>query len=469
MNTPWHPQLNRKFLIVAVLAFIIWGLTDIRYRAGLHPDEPWKHRTDFTVYTEAGAAFFDGRDPYEVANPRGWKYLYPPMLALTMAPLHPLPTVVQGLIWYALSLAMLWGCYRESVRLVQKFFSEGSLDLERVRPYLFWVGACAVGAILFPVLNCLQRGQVGIAQIYFLLLGFRWIWERRSPMWTVAGGVMLAVPVVLKVTPMLPVCFVLFHLLLLVWKQKNVQALRARFVNAAVGVTVGLALFFFIIPATLVGWQSNLDHLQDWFKKVGSQSVQFDQANSLDNPLNMKNQSLSNAVYRLGNFVAHVAFGGPPDKHVSFNTKDPMPMDAPWVQKIILLLRVAVVLLLFWVVLRLSDEDTVLNLTLVFGLACVVSLIVSPVSRGHYFMMQLPALLAVPFWLLSRGKTRCGKVLSAMPVVLSLLHYALVDYTGRIGLLGIGTTVWYGAVCYRLLQGKGIPTQFPPAAPDSQP
>ena len=25
-----------------------------------------------------GAAFFDGREPYDVTNIRGWKYLYPP-------------------------------------------------------------------------------------------------------------------------------------------------------------------------------------------------------------------------------------------------------------------------------------------------------------------------------------------------------------------------------------------------------
>ena len=64
----------------------VWGLTDVRQRG--YPDVPAEHRTDLTVYTEAGAAFFDGRPPYEVSNPRGWTYLYPPLLAMLLAPLH---------------------------------------------------------------------------------------------------------------------------------------------------------------------------------------------------------------------------------------------------------------------------------------------------------------------------------------------------------------------------------------------
>src|SRR5262245_40992310 len=68
--------------VTLVLGLTIWGWLDVRERGQVHPDHVDFHRTDFTVYTGAGAAFFDGRDPYQVTNPRGWYYLYPPLFAL---------------------------------------------------------------------------------------------------------------------------------------------------------------------------------------------------------------------------------------------------------------------------------------------------------------------------------------------------------------------------------------------------
>src|ERR1700722_18683337 len=82
--------LARRPLIVLATALVVWGLTDVRSRGQVDPAHPGVHRTDFTVYTEAGAAFFDGRDPYAVTNPRGWGYLYPPLFAILVAPLHAL-------------------------------------------------------------------------------------------------------------------------------------------------------------------------------------------------------------------------------------------------------------------------------------------------------------------------------------------------------------------------------------------
>lgn len=468
MESIWKPRLNRRFLVALFTALVIWGITDVRYRASLHPGEPGKHRTDFTVYTEAGAAFFDGRDPYEVTNPRGWKYLYPPMLALVTAPLHGLPTHWQGLIWFALSAAMLWGCYAEMVRLLGLAFRDGSLELEKLKPWLAFVGGCAFLAVLFPSLNCMQRGQVGIAKTYFLLLGFRLVMENKGwvrPFW---GGVMMTVAVVLKVTPLLPVCFVVFQAGV-AWLRNNRRASAGpAFFGATSGTVAGLLLWFLIVPGALVGWDANLRHLETWYQKVGDQSVSFDKSNNLDNPYTLRNQSFSNAVYRLGNWVAHGFFDGPPDKHVHLKKSGPMPMDAPWVQKTIFVIRVGLVLVLFPLALRLAEPDNVRNRALVFGLACVAALIVSPVSRGHYYMFQLPALVFVPLWFYQQGHIRQARRLAIAPVVLALLHYAWVDVFGRMGVLGIGTTAWYLVVVGALLfQNAPAVKPLQPSSADS--
>ncbi len=79
MNDPIKPvklgptdPLRWPVLLAIGVAMIIWCFADVQRRGRVIPERPDKHRTDFTVYTEAGAAFFDGRDPYRVTNPRGW-------------------------------------------------------------------------------------------------------------------------------------------------------------------------------------------------------------------------------------------------------------------------------------------------------------------------------------------------------------------------------------------------------------
>ena len=189
-------RLNRSsyWLAILAVALAVWGLTDVRQRAKTDPQNLGTHRSDFTVYTTAGAAMFDGRDPYAVANPRGWHYLYPPLFAILVSPLAKLDSQWQGIIWFAISLLTLWGCYVESRRLwrwlcdtekspsvsvgsvaaVKSSQQENSSQqkISTLPVYFFWLAGATV---LLPVLNCLQRGQVGILLTYLLLLGFRYV------------------------------------------------------------------------------------------------------------------------------------------------------------------------------------------------------------------------------------------------------------------------------------------------------
>ena len=131
------------FLAGLLVALCVWGWLDVRQRGFLYPVD--KHRTDLTVYTEAGAAFFDGRDPYEVTNVRGWGYLYPPLFAMLLAPLHPLPTQDQVLVWYAISLLFLWGVYHELGRIVG-YLANGPVSEQQCAPSAVsrWGDSCTV-------------------------------------------------------------------------------------------------------------------------------------------------------------------------------------------------------------------------------------------------------------------------------------------------------------------------------------
>ena len=190
LGSPWPWWLGRHPLLALTATLIVWGLIDVRSRGRIEPDNLVEHRTDFTVYTAAGAACFDGRDPYAVTNARGWGYLYPPLLAILVAPLATLDPEWQVTVWFFVSLLLLWGCYRESALLVDwltgtslrhgvrdgggqsHFAVKTAQNWDSLRPPDWLPWAAAIAAAL-PTLNCLQRGQVGVLQLYLLLVGLR--------------------------------------------------------------------------------------------------------------------------------------------------------------------------------------------------------------------------------------------------------------------------------------------------------
>src|SRR5262245_6083867 len=98
---------NRRLLVVLLaVAAVAFGWLDVRQRArldrGLSP-----HRTDFTGYTAAADALFAGEDPSEARSPRGWRYVYPPLLAILVHPLGGLATEDAAFLWFLLSAVAL--------------------------------------------------------------------------------------------------------------------------------------------------------------------------------------------------------------------------------------------------------------------------------------------------------------------------------------------------------------------------
>lgn len=76
---------------------------DVRQRARI--DRGVKsHRTDFTVYQYAARALKHGKDPYEATNPRGYRYVYPPLLAVMLQPIADWEPQDAALVFYILSV-----------------------------------------------------------------------------------------------------------------------------------------------------------------------------------------------------------------------------------------------------------------------------------------------------------------------------------------------------------------------------
>jgi len=438
---------RRLIVASALVALAAFGLTDVRRRARIDPLDPRAHKTDLTIFTTAGAAFLADQQPYAAANPRGWKYCYPPLLAVALAPLSALNPQSQALLWYAASVVMLGLVWFEAARISARWGWElrllpdparGDRTLWDPRRLPAWA---AVFAAALPILNTLQRGQVGILNLWLLLWGFRLLIESQSLRHAVAGGAMLALPAAIKLTPALPAVVGVA-----VWGLQRWRAGDSRFsVAGAAGLALGACLWLLAVPGAILGWETNLRHLHDWGRTIAAMGVEVDAGSSVETPFTVRNQSLSNAVYRCGNWIDHLLLGGPDDRAIDavpFNPDHHLAMDAAWVGPTVLAARLLVLGLLLAAAWRVGRRGTDGELAAVFGLACVASLIVSPLSRGHYFVLLLPGALWLPLALQGRVAAGRWRLLLATPAALTLLHYGLLDIAGRIGLLGLGIAGW---------------------------
>src|SRR5262249_44248289 len=152
-------------------------------------------------------------------------------------------------------------------------------------------------------LNCLQRGQVGILLTYFLLLGFRCVLTSRSAWVALLGGIILALPVAIKIIPALPVGCLCLLLVAAAALRHWAREFTWQAISVSSGVVAGLLLYLFVIPSLAIGTETNTKYLTTWFDLA----VHGDQGEIDDDVTvhTMRNQSLSNAIYRLGNWVAY--------------------------------------------------------------------------------------------------------------------------------------------------------------------
>jgi hypothetical protein len=86
----------------------------------------------------------------------------------------------------------------------------------------------------------------------------------------------------------------------------------------------------------------------------------------------------------------------------------------------------------------------------------------APIARAHYFVLLLPAVMFTSYWLLRQGRTRAAWVAAIVPTALSVAHYVALDPLGRMGMLGIGTALWYASLCVVLGRGAARATAAEP-------
>ncbi len=446
---------HRDAAVLILVCLAVWFYADVANRGKVDAEHLEVHRTDFTVFTEAGAAFFDGRDPYAVKNPRGWFYLYPPIFALSVAPLARLDTVSQVFVWYVVSVALGFGCFGEARRIWRLVNAQRKAESAALS---WWVACGIAGAVALPALECLQRGQLGIALLYGLLLGFRLVLEDRGRAWTFLGGVVLAWTAVVKLIPALPVA-VLF------W-QRGGRALvfpkeRTGVASLGLGLAFGGFVFLLAIPMAVLGWDANIRHLDTWVRKVVTNRDPAQESGfHLDSS---SNQSFNNAAHSLATNLRFHELAKKRAELLRFAKTAPerrWAIDRAFAlvrrsdigtHRVVQVIQGLMLILLLALALSVGRND-LSGQTAVFGLACLGMLLISPVAWTHYYLVVLPAILGVPRWMESRGRPRLAAVLACFPAILVCSHYLLKRWLGEFGLLGLGIAVWYLTVSILMLR-----------------
>jgi Glycosyltransferase family 87 len=224
------PAQRRLLVLVAVLAALLYGWFDVANRARIDRG-PKYHRTDFTVYQAAAAALVEGSDPYEARNPRGYRYVYPPLLAVLLMPVAGLPPPVAALLFFLASATAL------------------ALALWKLgKPALAGALLCA------PFLHeSFERGQVTVLLLALQVLAFTSLSAGRR----FTSGLLLAIGTALRLTPALPAAALGLGLL----------AGRTGFRRYAAGFAAGIALGFAAAPAAALGPSRAVQVLERWYER----------------------------------------------------------------------------------------------------------------------------------------------------------------------------------------------------------
>jgi hypothetical protein len=180
-----------------------------------------------------------------------YNYPNPPIMALLLYPLAQLPaaapeapmwkkaaSTLAALCWFYIKVGLTLLTLRWVFRMVE----------ETGRPCPLWARGLTVLLALRPIMGDLQHGNVNLF-ILFLVVAALEAYRRGRDVW---AGVVLGLAIACKVTPAL-------FLPYLAWKRSW---------RALGGAAAGLVLFLWpgVVPALVMGWERNEQHLASWYQ-----------------------------------------------------------------------------------------------------------------------------------------------------------------------------------------------------------
>jgi hypothetical protein len=429
-RTGWHlGRAEWLGLAVLLLALIAFGaLTERRTALRAVP------MTDLGVFARAAWALRHGEDPYLVAW-RGWRYRYPPLLAILMSPLeHPsLPAETRTelatewrwgearrqkyvplgavnfrffvivAIWYALSVVLACvslhalACALEGRRL-----RDGPPPDPGPRRRWWWRRGGPAVLCLGPLLTVLLRGQIEMVMLAALSLSLYVASRKRE--W--GAGMCLALPAAIKLFPALWFLY---------------PAWRGRW-RVLGGAAAGLTLALVVVPVLALGPARTASVYHSWLTLVVlplfDSGTDRPGAHEITDLTIADNQSLLQAIHNWRH--RDLPLRARPDR---------ASVDA----RLTVYAVGAALLALFALVAGRRPQDTAREQLTGMGLLTGIALVVSPLAHHYYAVLMLPLLTALVDAWLDDGRRLRARAASAAVMALFALSGGLVAIRGAKG------------------------------------
>jgi hypothetical protein len=365
---------------------VVWLLLAVG--AAFYCRHYWGDAPGVSLYVEAARCML-ARLPLQSCNAF---YTYPPIFAFVTVPLIPLPLLVQNLIWYALTIGGLIGCFVLSVRLVLEL-APGPWSQRDIA----WLYVAGVLLSLKFVFAAVSSQSYDVLVVLLVLAGLVRLAEQgdASP----STGVYFAAAAALKATPLL------FLPYLLIKRHYRMAAVMA----------VALAAFS-VLPDLLftVGRKSfETGYLWAWLQQVAGPGL-TDSTQGVPHvfwgPFDPNNDSLRGLV---GMFFLR---------------------DTPGLKFTLFCVYAFYCAVAGLLILRTGDRDGAP--TLDGALLLISMLMLSPMSsESHYVALILPIFAVVAIWRTSAGRVR------RIAGYLLIIEFLLINAAAR-DIVGRTLTIW---------------------------
>jgi hypothetical protein len=381
---------------------------------------------DFGAYYAAGQAVLNGENIYAVASPKAREYLYPPTLAVLLAPFTVMPERVLALPWTLLSLAAIGGSLFLCTRAV------GARGREA------WIVALLSLLCVFrPIDSELGNGQANNLVILCLAL-MVWLFAGDKKL---HAGIALAGGICLKVSASFVCGYLLFK----------------REWRALAGTALGLVFLLGVVPSLALGPRGALEINLAWVDKMARPYAGVPAAVreiSRENPGHAPGHSLRPMVFRLLTWTDAASHW---DEPIFLNVASLTPEVAENVYRT-LALALLVIATAAWSWRRAAPRDRFL---LEISLCLATMLLIAPVSRkAHFITAMIPFAVCIALYRRDRDR-KLLRWLIPSALLFNLTSSGFLGRTGSVWALALGTyflaglLLWAGLVALNLRRADG--------------
>jgi hypothetical protein len=199
---------------------------------------------DYPLWFWAGQQVLHGGDLYPRDANGYFEFIYPPLSAVLLA----IPSFFGKIPLYACLSALNIGAWWWTAQFSNAMTGSGRTP----GPWLFALPGFATITFVFDMFDL---GQPNLILLVIMLFGF-WLLQQKRP-WM--AGSLFALATAIKVFPVAVFPY-------LVWRRRW---------SCIASMTLMLAVFLFVVPAPVRGFQHNISDLRTWFRgMVGSSSEQ---------------------------------------------------------------------------------------------------------------------------------------------------------------------------------------------------